>query len=123
VKSGGKAIVGANIEPERRALAGHRRAGRFGQLCVGKKCRRAGDELAATHQHAPGPEGRAARKSINLPAKLAIKTLRNRCIAIPEAVENAGYRYILTVEQAGLVGGLVGGLLSIYTLGLRLLSG
>jgi hypothetical protein len=58
-----------------------------------------------------------------LPADLAIKTLRNRCIAIPEAVENAGYRYILTVEQAALFGGLVGRHFPIYILKQGPLSG
>jgi hypothetical protein len=54
---------------------------------------------------------------------LAIKTLRNPCIAIPEAVENAGYRYILTVEQAALFGGLVGRQFLIYILKQGPLSG
>jgi len=54
---------------------------------------------------------------------LAIKTRRNRCIAIPEAVENAGYRYILTVKQAELVGGLVGRHFPIYILRQEFLSG
>jgi hypothetical protein len=60
---------------------------------------------------------------VSSPVDLAIKTLRKWRIAIPEAVENAGYRYILTVEQAELFGGLVGRHFPIYILKQQFLSG
>ena len=58
----------------------------------------------------PAPAARAAHGLVKTP----IKSLRNRCIAIPEAVENARYRYILTVKRTELVWAWSGGFFRIY---------